>query len=244
MSERTDTGLAWRLDARTKLIMLLVVCISASVCRDVVWGSVLFACTLIFSLAIGRYRLAVKFLIGYVAIFGLVALTTGLSPEIGARVALILQSFRAAFPPLLLAALLVTTTKTGDLVASLYAFRLPHTLVIPLAVGIRFFPTFAEEFRYVSDATRLQGLRFAPAGIVSHPVALFEALIVPLMLRSAKIAEELAAAAVTRGIEKPGARTSFNPLSFSPADITLLIAFCGVCVIILTVRFVSQGVAP
>lgn len=243
MPDRTDKGIAWQLDPRTKIFALIAACIATALCRDAFWGSALFACTLAFAAATGRPRLAAKFLVAYAAILGFVALVMYASPEIGARVALIFQSLRAAFPAFLMAALLVTTTKTGDLVAALYAFHLPRSLVIPLAVGIRFFPTFAEEFRSVRDAARLQGLHLSPAGVATHPVAMCESLLVPTMLRSAKIAEELAAAAVARGIEKPGSRTSFNPLTFSKADIVLLIAFCAACAAVSVARYAFQGVA-
>lgn len=239
-AESRGEGLAWRLDPRTKIVAMVAACISSSIYRDAMWGSVLFACALTLVCIAGKPRAAFKFLTGYVAILALVSLTTLFSPDIGARVALILQSLRAAFPALLLATLLVTTTKIGDLIAALTTFKLPRAIIMPLAVGIRFFPTFAEEFRFVSDAAKLQGLGLGMA-VVSHPAALFEAYLVPVMLRSAKIAEELAAAAVARGIERPGERTSFNRLAFAPADICTMAAFCAACAVILIVRALVQG---
>lgn len=241
MVEKTSSRLTLHLDPRTKIIALLITCVSAVFCRDAVWGSILFACGLLFVSVTGKPLMAMKFLIGYLAVLGFVGAVTWLWPEFSGGIALVFQSFRAAFPPFLLAALLISTTKTGDLVAALYSFRMPRLLVIPLAVGIRFFPTLVEEFRYVVDAARLQGLSFTPAGIMRHPVAVCESLMVPTVLRSAKIAEELAAAAVARGIEKPGLRTSFNELALSSADIFLLGLFCTACIAILAVRFVTKG---
>lgn len=241
MVGKTNSEFALRLDPRTKIVALLIICISAILCRDALWGSILFACGLAFVFVAGRPLMAMKFLVGYLAVLGFVALVTWLCPEISGGIALVFQSLRAAFPPFLLAALLIATTKTGDLVAALYSFRMPRLLVIPLAVGIRFFPTLVEEFRYVVDAARLQGLSLSPAGVVRHPATVCESLIVPTVLRSAKIAEELAAAAVARGIEKPGVRTSFNELALSRADILLLGSFCAACAAVLAARFVAKG---
>ena len=241
MSDKADSRLALRLDPRTKIILLVVFGICACFCRDAAWGSVLFALALLFSCITGEARLAVKFLVGYVAVLAFVTLAVTVNPEIGTRIALIFQSFRAAFPPFLMAAILIMTTKTGDLVAALYAFRVPRLLVIPLAVGIRFFPTLVEEFRCVVDAARLQGVSFSPAGVVRHPSTICESLIVPTVLRSAKIAEELAAAAVTRGIEKPGERTSFNELALSRADIALLLCFSAACVAVSVACSIAKG---
>lgn len=241
MPVQSEMRLAWRLDPRTKIVALVVVCISSSLYRDVYWGTALFACALLFVCVVGMPRVALRFLVGYAGIIGLVELTTLLSAGIGVRVALILQTLRAAFPALLLAVTLVSTTKIGDLIAALYAFHLPRAVVIPLAVGMRFFPTFMEECRSVRDATRLQGLSPSVKGLVTNPLDLVEALVIPLMLRSAKIAEELAAAAVARGIERPGRRSSFNPLLLKVSDVALTITFCVACVAILVARSLSSG---
>lgn len=84
-------------------------------------------------------------------------------------------------------------------------------------------------------------MSFSPAGMVCHPSTICESLIVPTVLRSAKIAEELAAAAVTRGIEKPGARTSFNELALSRADIALLLCFSTACVAVSVACSIAKG---
>ena len=47
---------------------------------------------------------------------------------------------------------------------------------------------------------------------------MFESAVVPVMLRCAKIADELAAAAVARGIDRPGRKTSYNAPRFGWAD--------------------------
>ena len=241
MRNEAGRGLAWRLDPRTKMIVLVTACASSCIYRDVYWGSVLFACALVLACSVGCRRLAGRFLAGYAVVLALVGLTTLLSPDVGARVALIVQSLRAAFPALLLAAVLMQTTKIGDLVAALFSLRMPKALVIPLAVGIRFFPTLAEECRFVSDAAKLQGLELSFSTLAAAPAAVFEARFVPVMLRSTKIAEELAAASVARGIERPGARTSFNPLAFGSPDLAVAISFCGACALILALRFAFSG---
>lgn len=241
--ELDGSGPAWRLDPRTKLVLLVGTCVAATFCRDPWWGSALFAAALALTAGVGRPRLAAKFLALYLFLLALVAGVTALDGGVGARFAIVFQPFRAALPPLMVAAMVVTTTKTGDLVAALYSLRLPHAVVIPLAVGIRFFPSLAEEWRYIRDAARLQGLRITPAGIARHPASLFESLFIPVMMRSAKIAEELAAAATARGIERPGGRTSFNDLLFARRDALVLAAYLAACTAIVAAWHVSrQGV--
>ena len=50
------------------------------------------------------------------------------------------------------------------------------------------------------------------------------------MLRCAKIADELAASAVARGIDRPGLRTSYSPTRITAADVAVLastVAWCA-----------------
>lgn len=246
-SNRVTSGkaaLAWRLDPRTKLAMLVITCVAASYCRDMFWGSALFMCVVAASVVMGRPRLAAKVSVIYVFVLGLILAITAFSPAVGARFGIVFQPFRSALAPLLMGALFITTTKTGDLVAGLYTMRFPQALVIPLAVGIRFFPTLGEEFRFILDAARLQGLRLSLIGLLAHPVMLFEALFIPIMMRSAKIAEELAAAATARGIERPGKRSSFNLLVIAPRDtISFCLYFLACILLVAAWHLVRGGVA-
>ena len=47
-------------------------------------------------------------------------------------------------------------------------------------------------------------------------------MVVPIVMRSASIADELSASAVTRGIDNPDQRTSFVQLKVTPKDIIVL----------------------
>ena len=70
---------------------------------------------------------------------------------------------------------------------------------------------------------------------------MFESAVVPVMLRCAKIADELAAAAVARGIDRPGRKTSYNAPRFGWADF-LSLAFLAVCCSLLVAAKVNQGI--
>ena len=98
---------------------------------------------------------------------------------------------RTCMPVFLFAAAFVSSTKIGDLTVALYSLRLPRALVVPLAVCVRFFPTLGQEAGAVLTSMHLRGLGLSPRNVVAHPVLTFESLLVPLMLRCAKIADEL-----------------------------------------------------
>ena len=54
------------------------------------------------------------------------------------------------------------------------------------------------------------------------PARTAELVVVPLVQRCTTIADELSAAAITRGLERPGTRTTRIPLRFSAADAAYL----------------------
>jgi energy-coupling factor transport system permease protein len=72
---------------------------------------------------------------------------------------------------------------------------------------------------------KLRGIGPNARNLLTRPLAVAEYVFVPMMLRSATIAEELSAAAATRGIDSVGRRTSINELGFHASDIIAVAAF-------------------
>lgn len=147
----------------------------------------------------------------------------------------------AACRLILFAAVFATTTKIGDLTAALYGMRLPKAVVVPLVIAVRFFPTLKEESSAVADAMRVRGLALSLKNLVSKPALMFESAVVPVMLRCAKIADELAAAAVARGIDRPGRKTSYNAPRFGWVDF-LPLSILAACCLLLVVAKANQGI--
>ena len=110
--------------------------------------------------------------------------------------------------------------RIGTCIALAYtAFRqlhAPRAFIIPLAVVFRFIPVAFQEFRGVLEALALRG--FSGSALWLHPVRTAEKLIVPVLSASARIADDLAAAALIRGLGAPGTPTSVVRLRFSLVD--------------------------
>lgn len=230
------------MDVRAKIVILIITCLASAVCRSLQSGAVVFTFVIVLTFVIGRQRLAFDYLIVYAAIFALLGVSVLIPEWIGTRLGTIVLFGRTAVPVLLAATIVVTTTKIGDLMAGLYSWRVPRMFVIPFAVGLRFFPTLRQEAAGVRDSMRLRGMSLTPKNLFTKPVALFEALLVPLMLRSAKIADELAAAAAVRGIDRPGGRTSFNELKLRRRDWMVILGYGTPCVV-LSVAYAASGAA-
>ena len=88
---------------------------------------------------------------------------------------------------------------------------------------VSFFPTVAEEWSAIGDAMRMRGVRFGGGKTGS----ILEYRMVPMMICSVKIGEELSAAALTRGLGGPVKRTNICKIWFRAQDIVLLLICLG-----------------
>lgn len=126
--------------------------------------------------------------------------------------------------------LMVSTTKVGDLIASLKKMKLSDKILIPLCVINRFFPVMAEESRAISNAMRMRGIRFRG----TKATKMLEYRLIPTIISSVKAGEELSAAALARGLGSPVTRTNLSSVGFRFCDYMIFIfaIFAVVCFII------------
>ncbi|MFC4601892.1 energy-coupling factor transporter transmembrane component T family protein [Cohnella hongkongensis] len=127
--------------------------------------------------------------------------------------------------PVLMAASALGNTPSGQLIAALRTLRIPMGVLIALAVGSRFLPVMRTEFEAIQLSARLRGLSVASPRNWLRPLRTFEYAIVPLLMRSLKISDELAASATTKGIDHPGRKTSLYPVVWQGQDVAVLMLF-------------------
>ncbi len=118
---------------------------------------------------------------------------------------------------------LLTTTTVSEFVASMEKLKLPKQVTIPMAVMFRFFPTIFEEWQAISDAMRMRNISFKGNKVG----AMLEYRIVPMLMCSVKIGEELSCASLTRGLGGPVKRTNTCELKFKVQDVLILILCAG-----------------
>lgn len=113
----------------------------------------------------------------------------------------------------LMAAVPMILMPPGEAVAALFKIHCPKFFALPLTFMLRFAPTVGSEFRTVFAAMRLRGLLSA-----AHPLHTFEYTLIPIIVRSSKIADELAASAELRGIENPGPHSCIRHIVMTRDD--------------------------
>jgi energy-coupling factor transport system permease protein len=203
-----------KFDPRTELLLLVLANIVAftqhSLIVEIAWVTIL----LVLITVCGCKRSAGKLVIAFGLCLIMHYYIFPNSPGILAGSFTFLVSYaRKIFPCLIVGALIVDKTSIRELMLALRKWRVPQSLIIPLSVTLRYFPALKEESGYIRDAMKLRKI---------HGLRKIECMVVPVMISATATAEELSAAAVTRGIENPGPKTSLVDIRFGIQDILCL----------------------
>jgi energy-coupling factor transport system ATP-binding protein len=205
---------ALRLDPRTKLLLLgaanVVAFTQRSLAIEIIWVAVL----LLLLAVSGGAKSAVKLAFAFCLCLALQYIVFPFGPKwVAGNFSLLLAYGRKIFPCLIVGTLALRQTPIRDLMLALRRWHVPQSMVIPLSVTFRYFPAIKDEFGYIRDAMKLRNIR---------GLAKLECVVVPLMISATTTAEELSAAAVTRGIENPNPKTSLITLRYRTADMICL----------------------
>lgn len=132
---------------------------------------------------------------------------------------------------------MVTTMTVSEFTASMERMHVTEKLTIPLSVMFRFFPTVGEEYASIKDAMEMRGILFGG----KHPFKILEYRMVPLLSSCVKIADELSAAALTRGLGSPIKRTNICQIGFKILDmgIWLLCMISIICFFIYKAELIN-----
>lgn len=217
MKKEKSAGIS--IDPRTGLFLLAVSNFVAFI-QDSFWVSLSWVAALAFLILLcGCGRLALRWAAGYLLLLALQWYVLPVSPKIIATSFSIFLTYAGRmFPCLMVGSLMVKTISLRRFVVGLRRLHVPQKLIIAVSVTLRYFPAIREETGYIRDAMRLRGIR---------GLERVEALVVPLMISATETAEELSAAAVTRGIENPTPKTSLIRLKMGAADWISIAAALG-----------------
>lgn len=127
--------------------------------------------------------------------------------------------FSRFYPSIMAGAYLIETTTVSEFSAAMSKMHVSEKISIPLSVMFRFFPTVADEFASINAAMRMRDIRF----FGKNAGKMLEYRLVPLMVCSAKIGEELNAAAITRGLGGEVRRTNVCKIGFHIQDVFFLL---------------------
>ena len=209
----------------TKILCILAINITITFGVNVIMELVLLACVSGLFMANGKWKKCIHYdLIFAFLLFGdkciLPAITV---PWLSTLACLVFIAFRKFFFCIMSADFFVSTTEINVMIASLEKIRVPQVIIIPLAVLVRFFPTVKEEWNHIRAAMRMRNIGTGAGQILLHPIKAMEYMIVPLLFSTVKIGEELAAAALARGLGMHNKRTNLCRVSFKMADYLVMV---------------------
>lgn len=164
----------------------------------------------------GHVRMAVGFAALYAALWAVLnVVLPGVGGVAATMFTISLTFARKIYLCLMVGTLLVRDNTVHRIASALAKLRVPQTVLIPLTVTMRYFPTLKEEAAHIRDA---MALRDIPAA------SRLECFAVPLVMSATSTAEELSRAATCRGIENPSPSTDTEGLSMRASDWAILSA--------------------
>ncbi len=223
-----------RLDPRTKLYILLLGNVAVLLSPLLYYELLLVVCILLLGWLCGNGRYCLKMAVLYFILTAVQSLGTQyMSGFLQIFLVTFVAFVRKVFPCAMLGGILIATTRVNEFMAAMQRLRMPRSVVIPLAVTLRYLPMLKEEWEHIRDAMSMRGISASFGGFLKNPVKTTECVYVPMLTSAARLADELAAAAVTRGIDNPKPRTCLQQIGFRVADRVCMGGFSLLVVIIL-----------
>lgn len=218
-----DRGLV--LDPRTKLVLLVTMALfvlggGLRGDANTVLQPILSAVPLALLLSAKRFRFAAAYTAAYISSYAMLQFLAPCLPGVLNFLVLGSAGILTRFlPSIMVGVYVLTTTTVSEFAAAMQRMHVSEKIIIPLSVMFRFFPTLADEFASIDAAMKMRGVSLAGG----NPVAMLEYRIVPLLMCSVKIGEELSAAALTRGLGGEMKRTNVCNIGFHLQDAAVLL---------------------
>ena len=224
------------LDPRMKLLMLILFTTATYISRStwvLLWDYIIIvALYMIRRLWRGAWRTGILF-----GSFLILEFLIGFIPHEGTKAALGLIIFFLERTSIffVMGNWMATKLRISDFSTALQNMHFPKGAIITLAVVFRYLPTVSDEFRSIKNTMKLRGIGLTFKNIILHQIKTGEYAIVPLIIRSMKIADELAASAMTRGLDLETKRTSYREIrlrlkDFVAAGIVVIAVIGGIAV--------------
>lgn len=208
------------LDPRAGVWLLLLANIGMF-CEKHSWQGIVISCMFLLLLLLYRqYSAALKGTLLIVIFRLLLKYVFPLCPHFVNMFFPVLINYTLRMMPCILAGLLLARNASMQkMIAAMRALHLPQGFIIAMSTTLRYFPAIKEEFGHIRAAVKLQNIPLSER---------LECTIVPIMMSAVNTSDEIAAAAVVRGIENPCKKTSYIPIHITGSD-WIVMALATVC---------------
>lgn len=135
------------------------------------------------------------------------------------------------------AAGIIATSNSREIIQGLVQWKLPYEIAFMTAMGLRFLPIFAEEFKDAMTAIQLRGVNFKSLSL-KKKMEVFTSLFQPVVAGALIKARAVSMSVEMRGFRSSPERTSYLVLECSAADYMVMISSGLVTAAILVFYFV------
>lgn len=243
LSSANASGPLVRVDVRAKILISLLASAMTIVISNPLAQLVLFGSSLAYALGMRRPKLLLAAylicLLMLLAAAGCAALMAALTPLPAATWSGMAVPFLRLAITLNVLLPLAFCTPLQSLLTALKSIWLPFFLYIPLAVMVRYIPTFMADFRQISEALKIRGYNLSLRQLLRHPLLSLRFITAPLLFRSLKTADDLGIAAELKGLGAGRKVCPYRVLTWKAADSLLLGLALLVCLAALAVAIVT-----
>lgn len=206
-----------RLDIRIRLLLMVLVSVISLLLHTEIALALAFVSLCIWMWLFGLKRQVLSHVIWYFALWGGLYLIRDI-PILGSTsLPLVTVYIRRIMLPVM-AARVVAAAPSGQLIATLDRMKIPKAVTLSLAILFRFLPTIREEYSHIRDGQKFRGIATSFMEGICHPFSTLEYTLIPLLIRTSKIADELSASASVRGVKLKGQSSSWHDIQLGRWD--------------------------
>jgi len=221
-----------RTDPRTKLFLTACLSSSAVLMTDLIYLlSVSVLLLIVFGInplnIIKRIRILVT-MIFFIAIMqslfrhsGQVLAKIGTITILSADGVLSAAEFVLRMLIIITSASILTTASSREIIQGLVQWKLPYELAFMAAMGIRFLPVFADEFRNTLTAVQLRGIDLKKLPL-RHKIEVYACLLQPVAAGALIKSKALSMSIEMRGFRRFPSRTAYSVLKLNAKDYIIM----------------------
>ena len=226
-------------DVRVRILVMILVSLSALMLKTEIALLLCLVFMWIWLIPFGCVKKALQCTAAYGALYGLLFLMK--NTDMLGNLPLLTVYIRRLMLPVMAAAPVINAP-TGCLIAALNKMKIPRAATLSLTVMFRFMPTLSAEYRHIRESQKIRGIGASLLTVLRHPIQTAECILVPMLIRTSKTADELSASVQVRGMKLGGAYTSYRKSVIDVRDMVLMVSGTMTIVLIyLTDVYVRRG---
>jgi len=216
-------------DGRVMIFQVVLISLVSFILSSHMGISILFIIMLILMISNNMKDKAIQMVWRYMILLILYeTLDTLQIPYLTMMFSLIILLFIRVLPAYMSCIFMLNKMPMNEMMTSLENMYIPQMIIIPFAVVYRYIPTIIYEISCVKVSLKMRGLNTSLTGIILHPMKTIENFIIPLLIRSSKISDELSAASLCKGLDITNKRTCLSDVRFQISDTI----YCFICILI------------